>query len=119
MSGIFGGILGVLLLAFGLLTGILALAREVQLMYRPAAVESRRLFWVFVRIAFVMSVGWLWWNEHARVESETTERLRTQTSLKVEAAKHDSCETSLRLAQDALNVNRGSTEARSAQIEHQ
>jgi len=36
-------------------------------MYHPAAAESKRIFWCFVRIAFVISAVLLWSDEHDKV----------------------------------------------------
>jgi len=36
-------------------------------MYHPAVAEQKRVFWAFVRIAFIVSAVILWVNEHEKV----------------------------------------------------
>jgi hypothetical protein len=67
--GFLGQVIGVIFLAVGLLSGALSIIREVQLMYRPAAADRKRVFWAFVRIAFVISAVILLANEHSKVRS--------------------------------------------------
>jgi hypothetical protein len=51
----------------GLLSGVLAVVREVQIMYLPAKAADKKVFWGFVRIAFVVALVVLLWNEHDKV----------------------------------------------------
>ncbi len=37
-------------------------------MYVPAKANERRVFWAWVRIAFVVAIVLLWWDEHSKVK---------------------------------------------------
>lgn len=67
VSGILPHLLAVILLIIGLLTGVLSVAREIQQMYWPAAAQSRKVFWGWVRVAFVFALVILWFDEHSKV----------------------------------------------------
>src|SRR5262249_14820130 len=62
-----------LLLVVALLSGPLAIAREIQLMYAPAKAEQKRAFWSLVRIAFVLAAVLLYFDEHSKVAQLTKE----------------------------------------------
>jgi hypothetical protein len=67
LPGFLNPTVAVALILVGLLSGVLAIVRDVQLMYFPAKVEDRKVFWAFVRIAFVLSAIFLWCDEHNKV----------------------------------------------------
>jgi hypothetical protein len=62
MLSYFGGILEILLLVVGLISGALSVARDFQRMYSPARTDEKRVYWGWVRIAFVISAGLVWYN---------------------------------------------------------
>ncbi len=68
VTGMLGHTLAVILVVIGLLSGALAVLREVQLMYAPAKAGERRVFWAWVRIAFIVAAVLLWWDEHSKVQ---------------------------------------------------
>lgn len=57
----------VVVIVFGLLSGTISVLREVQLMYFPPKTTTRRTFWSWVRIAFVVAVVLLWLDERSKV----------------------------------------------------
>jgi hypothetical protein len=57
----------VIFIVIGLLSGVLSLVREVQIMYLPAKASKRKMLWAFVRIATILSFVILWANEHDKV----------------------------------------------------
>jgi hypothetical protein len=57
------------LLIIGLLSGVLAVFREVQMMYFPPKLTDKKIFWGYVRIAFVISMVLLLWDEHTKIAS--------------------------------------------------
>lgn len=73
-NGFLGSTAALLFIIVGLLSGVLSVIREVQLMYLPPKATERKVFWGFVRIAFVISAVMLLANEHSKV-SELSKRL--------------------------------------------
>src|ERR1039458_5330676 len=67
VAGFIGHTLEIVLIVVGLLSGTLAVLREVQLMYLPAKANEKKVFWAFARIAFVIAAILLWSDEHAKV----------------------------------------------------
>jgi len=55
-------------IVIGLLSGALSVLREFQVMYFPPKAESKRVFWGWVRIAFVAAAILLWLDEHSKVK---------------------------------------------------
>lgn len=62
MISYFGSILELVLIVVALLSGALSIVRDLQKMYSPARTDDKRLFWGWVRIAFVISAVLVWWN---------------------------------------------------------
>src|SRR5438105_15767297 len=67
VNGILPHLLAVIFIVVGLLSGVLSIVREIQQMYWPATAQSPRVFWAFVRIAFVLAAVILWLDEHSKV----------------------------------------------------
>jgi hypothetical protein len=59
--------IAVIILGIGLLSGILSIIREVQIMYLPAHLDRGKTFWAWSRIAFVIAAVLLWADEHSKV----------------------------------------------------
>jgi len=70
--GLLNHTVAIILLVIGLLSGAFAVFREIQLMYFPAKATERKVFWGFVRIAFVIAAALLWFDEHTKVEQLLT-----------------------------------------------
>jgi hypothetical protein len=68
VTGILGHTWAIVLVVVGLLSGALALLREMQLMYFPPKAGERSVFWSWVRIAFIVAAVLLWWDEHSKVK---------------------------------------------------
>ncbi len=68
VTGMLGHTLAVILLVVGLLSGTFAVLRELQVMYAPAKATEKRVFWAWVRIAFIVAAVLLWWDEHSKVK---------------------------------------------------
>jgi hypothetical protein len=62
MLAFFGGFVGLLIVVIGLLSGVLSVLREFQVMYWKPTAPKRVVFWAFVRIAFIISLGVSWFN---------------------------------------------------------
>jgi hypothetical protein len=62
----------IILIVIGLLSGVLSVLREVQSMYFPAKAAEGKVFFVFVRIAFVIAAVLLWSDEHQKVVQLTS-----------------------------------------------
>ena len=77
--GFLGSTMALVLIVVGLFSGVLAILREIQLMYRPASAGDKRLFWGFVRIAFIIAAALLWADEHEKV-SQLENKLKELTS---------------------------------------
>jgi hypothetical protein len=82
VGGFLGSTAGVIVWIVVLLTGALAIVREVQIMYWPTALPPRRIFWSFVRIAFVIAAALLWSDEHQRVTQLLTAKSESPNSLR-------------------------------------
>lgn len=54
-------------LVVALLSGVLAVFREVQMMYFPPKSPNKKVFWAFVRIAFGIALVLLYADEHTKV----------------------------------------------------
>src|ERR1017187_441406 len=67
VAGFLNHTVAIVFLVVGLLSGVLAVVREVQLMYWPAKTTDKRAFWGFARIAFVIALILLWADEHSKV----------------------------------------------------
>ena len=72
-SGILNQTFAIILVVVGLLSGSLSVLREIQLMYLPAKATDQRIFWAWVRIAFVIAAVLLWVDEHSKVGQLSTE----------------------------------------------
>jgi hypothetical protein len=66
-SGFLGHSVTIVVIVIGLLSGILSVVREIQIMYYPAKADDKKVFWAFVRIAFVVAAVLLWSDEHEKV----------------------------------------------------
>jgi hypothetical protein len=63
---------GVLITVIAIMSGILSLVREFLQFVDPVRFPERSLFLASAQIAFLVSVGFLWWQEkHARIVAET------------------------------------------------
>ncbi len=67
VSGILNHTLAVVIVVVGLLSGALSVMRDLQEMYWPAQATRRRVFWGWVRIAFIIAAVMLWLDEHSKV----------------------------------------------------
>ena len=67
MSGFLNPTLAVVVIVIALLSGVLSIIREGQLMYAPAKAADKKVFWGWVRIAFILAACLSWWNEHSKV----------------------------------------------------
>ena len=68
VNGMLGHTWAIILIVIGLLSGSLSGLRELQVMYAPAKATDKRVFWGWVRIAFVVAAVLLWWDEHSKVK---------------------------------------------------
>jgi hypothetical protein len=68
MSGLLSPAFGIVVIVIALLSGSLAVIREIQMMYAPAKATDKKVFWGFVRVAFVIAAVLLWWDEHSKVQ---------------------------------------------------
>lgn len=92
IPGLLNHTIAILLIVVGLLSGALSVVREVQLMYLPAKAQEKRLFWAFVRIAFVVAAILLWADEREKVgqlsgllkQNHTHIAFLAQNSLKID-----------------------------------
>src|SRR5690349_20888118 len=66
----------VLCLVVVFMSGALSLFRELRSLYGPdqTLTAKRRVFWVLVRVAFILSAVIAWYGEHQQV-NELTQRL--------------------------------------------
>lgn len=64
-----------------LMSGVLSILRELTLIYFPNQVNQRPLFWHCVIIAFIVSMGIIWWQQSKVIETLTSE-------LRIERAKN-------------------------------
>jgi hypothetical protein len=86
LDGFLGHTSAVIVAAIGILSGAMAVFREIQLMYWPAKTTDRRLFWGFVRIAFVVAAGLLWGDEHRKVVQLSAEVVSSKSAMSGERA---------------------------------
>jgi len=71
----------VVLLVVMLMSGILSLFREFLLIYFPTQVNQQSLLWNCVRIAFVVSMGIIWWQQRQAIA-------KLQSDLEIAKAKN-------------------------------
>jgi len=69
-NGFLGSTLALVLIIVGLLSGVLSIFREVQVMYFPTRVGQKKTFWGFVRIAAIVALIIVWRNEHSKAVEE-------------------------------------------------
>jgi len=63
---------GVLITGVAIMSGVLSIVREVLHFVDPAKFPERSIFFASVRVAFLVAVGVLWWQEkRARIVAET------------------------------------------------
>lgn len=65
--GIFGSVFGLILLVVALLSGVVSVLRELQMMYLPAKAETSKVFWGWFRIVVFVALVLLWVDEHSKV----------------------------------------------------
>jgi hypothetical protein len=64
-----------------LMSGLLSIFRELLLIYRPQT-QPRTLFWHCTIVAFILSAGIVWWNEHKmRIAAEKVADTRSLKDL--------------------------------------
>jgi hypothetical protein len=76
-------ILEFLLWAVALMSGVLAILREVLAVFYPNYVSARSLFWNCVIIAFIISAAILWGMEHKKVNDLTTKLEQKQKNREI------------------------------------
>jgi len=82
-TGILNHTFSLVLIVVGLLSGALSVLREIQMMYAPPTANQRRVFWGWVRVAFVLAIALLWVDEHTKVIQLTAELQDRQKPIQV------------------------------------
>jgi hypothetical protein len=68
MEYLFGGFLGYVWIAVGLMSGLLSIYREWFTIQHPDKVLPKHLFWSSVRIAFIVSAALAWFGQYHKVQ---------------------------------------------------
>ena len=87
MLSYFGGTVELLLLVIGLISGVLSILRDLQMMYNPAQADPKRVYWGWVRIAFIISAGLVWYNAFSSMKGREADLHNAELALKVEKGK--------------------------------
>jgi hypothetical protein len=87
ITGFLGNAWAIFAIIIALLSGVLAVLREIQLMYVPAKANDKKTFWAFARIAFVLAAVLLYLDEQSKVKQLLAKQTPTPIQITVQPAQ--------------------------------